>query len=375
MHHSDTHPIKLAKYVIVCYTEDDNKRMCVMQYKEREYQTRIVNKVLKLYNKHNNIMIESPTGSGKTVMGMKILEALGKKIVWVTMRRNLLAQAEKSMNDLGIKLDIHFDTIFGKSYPNADILVVDEAQHDATSSMNFVYQQVKPKLVLGMTATPFRTDKLTLCFEKIVRDIGIQQLIRLGYLAKFEHYNIPNWNPTTVATHYLMDPIGYGQSVMFFHKYEQCQEAYTILRKGKIRCDIVTANTDRESQLAKFENGELDVLINMMVLTEGFDYPNLKTVFIRDSVKLPTIQMGGRVLRISDDNAVKKIVQSNQTHYSFLRIATPICSYHWDNGQWMSLVMNENIDKIAMSTASAMVKIQSPDIPKKQSKITLKSIR
>ena len=349
--------------------------MCTLKYEDREYQTRIVAKTLKLYEEHKNIMIESPTGSGKTVMGMKILEALDQKVVWVTMRRNLLAQAEKSMNALNIKCDIHFDTIFSNSYPKADILVVDEAQHDATSSMNFVYQQVKPKLVLGMTATPYRTDKLTLCFEKVVRDIGIQQLIRLGYLSKFEHYNIPDWKPATVATHYLMDPSGYGQSVMFFHKFEQCQEAYNVLRKGGIRCDIVTANTNREAQLAAFENGELDVLINMMVLTEGFDYPNLKTVFVRDSVKLPTVQMAGRVLRISDDNSIKKIVQSNQTHYPFPRIANPTCSYHWDNGQWMSLVMNENIDKIAMKTASAMIKIQSPDIPKKQAKISMKTMR
>ncbi len=283
-----------------------------MKYEIREYQTRIIEKTVGLFGKHRHVMLELPTASGKTVMGMKILEKLNGSVVWVTMRRNLLTQAAATKKQLGTNCDIYFNTIFGKEYPKADILVVDEAQHDATSSMNFVYQQVQPKLVLGMTATPYRTDKMALCFEKVVRDIGIQQLIRLGYLSKFEHYTIPNWTPSTVTEHYLMDRKGYGQSVMFS------------ISTG-VRCDIVTASSNREEQLDMFEQGKLDVLINMMVLTEGFDFPDLKTVFVRDSVKLPTTQMAGRVLRASDVG-VKKIVQSNQTGYSFLRTATPVCS-------------------------------------------------
>jgi superfamily II DNA or RNA helicase len=346
------------------------------KYQDREYQIRIVQKAFDYYQNFGNVMVESPTGSGKTVMGMKILQMLvaassstiDEKIVWVTMRRNLLRQAADEMAGLGFNFNIEFETIFAKSYPKAGILVVDEAQHDATSSMSFVHKSVKPKKVLGLTATPFRTDKLTLIFEKIIRDIGIQQLIRLGFLSQFDHYCIPNWKPETVTDHYLMDVNGYGQSVMFFHKYEDCLIALERLSKAGIRCDVVTADTDRDAQLERFEGGDLDVLINMMVLTEGFDYPNLKSVFVRDSVKLPTIQMGGRVLRTSSVHARKRIIQSTNTKFPFQKIATPVEAYHWDRNQWLALKANEKMDEIALQSAQSLLSFASPVIPTKQPK-------
>ena len=64
------------------------------------------------------------------------------------------------------------------------LLVVDEAQHDAASSMAFLHQRIRPKYILGLSATPFRTDKVKLCFDTSIRDAGIHQLIQDGYLAK-----------------------------------------------------------------------------------------------------------------------------------------------------------------------------------------------
>jgi len=322
-------------------------------FEKREYQTRIVTKLVDMFSKHRHIMLESPVGSGKTYMGLKALSKLGGSVVWVTMRRNLLTQAEKTMIKMDLNLDIHFDTIFQKHYPKADMLLIDEAQHDATDSLNNVFEQVAPKRVLGLSGTPFRTDKMTLCYEKTVRDIGIQQLIRLGYLSKFEHLNIKNWKPENVAKHYLMDPKGYGQSVMYFRTYEECLKANSILVKNGIRSDIVTGNSDRDVQIAKFENLELDVLVNMMVLTEGFDAPQMQSIFVRDSSKLPTIQMAGRVLRTYTHCPVKKIVQSIETSFPFNKVASPIKSYTWDRNKWLSMTQ-ENLDPIIYGVARYM---------------------
>lgn len=342
----------------------------MLKLEDREYQGRIVSKTIDHFEKgYKHVMIESPTGSGKTVMGNMVLDRLDLPVLWVTMRRNLLKQAQKTVKDMGLDhLDITYSTIFNKDIPKKAVLVVDEAQHDATVSTNYVYKNCKPRFVLGMTATPYRTDKLTLCFEKVVRDIGISQLIRLNHLSQFQHFTIQDWEPETVAKHYIKDQDRFGQSVMFFHKYDQCMTAMKILAKAGVRCDIVTAKTDRDAQLDAFENGELDVLLNMMVLTEGFDFPDLATVFVRDSVKLPTTQMSGRVLRKSDRVTFKKIVQSKNTGYSFTKTANPASSYVWDQNQWLCLQLNENLDRIALETAKLIMQIKSPEIPTKQDK-------
>ena len=58
-----------------------------------------------------------------------------------------------------------------------------------------------------------------------------------------------------------------------------------------------------------------------MVLTEGFDDPSLRTVWVRPSGKGPTIQMAGRVLRKFGDT-VKQVVQCRQTRHPFVKTAT-----------------------------------------------------
>jgi superfamily II DNA or RNA helicase len=69
---------------------------------------------------------------------------------------------------------------------------------------------IMPDFVLGMTATPFRTDSMKLCFSKVIKDAGIHQLIQDGYLSRYHHYTIPNWNPNTVAEFYAADPTRWG---------------------------------------------------------------------------------------------------------------------------------------------------------------------
>src|SRR6185295_5597578 len=141
----------------------------------RPYQRKIVGKGLDMFRgRYKNgagdlepnarsILIESPTGSGKTVMGwlltkclQKELESVGEElhVGWVAMRRNLLSQAAKEnaaycekMNPngkgIGVK-NVHMVSMFdhspeelvaAKKAGKKVMLVVDEAQHDAASSM------------------------------------------------------------------------------------------------------------------------------------------------------------------------------------------------------------------------------------------------
>ena len=106
----------------------------------RPYQARIVRKTLDMFlgslrngagevePAARSVMIESPTGSGKTVVGLLVARALqelaGVRVGWVAMRRNLLSQAEAENRDKGIGVDsIRFISMFEKD-PPTDIVEV-----------------------------------------------------------------------------------------------------------------------------------------------------------------------------------------------------------------------------------------------------------
>lgn len=301
-----------------------------------------------------SVLIESPTGSGKTVMGMLIAtllqRATGCRVGWVAMRRNLLAQAVAENARRGFGLDFAPISMFDKDPPPCDLLVVDEAQHDAARSMADLHCRVRPRWTLGLSATPYRSDRLGLCFDRVVKEAGIGRLIRDGYLSAFHHFTLDRYTPDTVADQLIDDPKRWGSSLVFFHRYTDCVACSERLQEAGIPCDVVTAKSDRERQLAAFEAGELRVLINMAILVEGFDCPALKTVFCRPSGKGPTIQMAGRVLRRHPDHPFKQIVQCGETRFPVLRLAPPAEQYRWMDGEWRTVRSNGRLDDIARRT-------------------------
>lgn len=351
----------------------------------RPYQFRIVHKISDMFSGRfqngagdiepaaKSVMVESPTGSGKTVMGLlgaKTLQSEMTDLVvgWVAMRRNLLGQAAKENRKWGINVrDIHFVSMFDK-HPSALIqarkdgrpvlMCVDEAQHDAASSMAHLHNLVEPDHILGLTATPFRTDRMKLCFEKVIRDAGIHALIQDGYLSPYHHYTIPRWDAETVADHYCADPERWGKSIFYFVNLDECFKLGAIFRERQIKHEIVTGSSNRDTQIERFEQGEVECLINCMVLTEGFDCPSLKTAFVRDSGKGPTMQMGGRTFRKFPDLPFKQIVQSKQTRWPFVRTAMPEQQFLWVEDEWRSLKVNPHLNQINMNARMAIAQTE-----------------
>lgn len=357
-----------------------------------------------------SVLIESPTGSGKTVMGHLVAKALKASfpdltIGWVAMRRNLLSQAAAENRNLGINVeDIHYISMFDKNphellaarqEGRPMLMVVDEAQHDAATSMAHLHNRLSPDYILGLTATPFRTDRVKLCFDKVVKDAGIHQLIQAGYLSRYHHYSIPSWDPETVAEHYMQEPERWGLSIFYWLSVSECWEFAEILRKNSDRVlarlrerrpdldlsaglvEVVVGGggkaelEHRERQIERFRNGEVACLVNCMVLTEGFDAPTLETAWVRDSVKGPTMQMAGRVFRMhphwkeGNDQRFrhKKIVQSAQTKWPMLKTAMADEQYLWQSDDWRSLTVNPHIQDIAHRARIAIANT-STELPK-----------
>lgn len=335
----------------------------------RPYQQRIIERVVELFCNQNmrSILIDSPTGSGKTVMGLLIAqrmqECLGIKVGWVAMRRYLLGQAESENREKGINVEASFVSMFDKEPPTGlDLLVVDEAQHDAASSMAHLHQRIRPRFILGLSATPFRADRVKLCFDAVIKDAGIQTLIQDGYLSPYHHYTIPEHTPKAVVEHYLRDRDRWGKSIAYFHTIEHCHQACKLFARNGVRADVVTGSSDRDAQLAAFKAGRTQVLLNCMVLSEGFDCPELMTVFCRPSCKGVTIQMAGRVLRKHPDFPFKQIVQCGKSPWPFQRTASALQEYVWKEEGWKSLKANPLIGEVNGRTLRmlAQVKVEMP---------------
>ncbi|MCA9113478.1 MAG: DEAD/DEAH box helicase family protein [Planctomycetaceae bacterium] len=338
----------------------------------RPYQQRIIARAVGYFRGQSSpegsssdlpaasVMVESPTGSGKTVMGLLIAREVqrqtGCRVGWVAMRRNLLAQARAENVSRQIGLDFKLISMFDRNPPKVDFLVVDEAQHDAAMSMAVLHSEVRPQQILGLTATPYRTDRLRLCFDHVIRDTGIHQLIQDGWLSHYHHYTIPAWKPEAVAECYCREPERWGKSLMFFHRSESCFECADHLRQNGVRCEVVTAASDRERQIASFLEGRCDVLLSMAILTEGFNCPRLKTVFCRPSGRGCTVQMAGRVFRLHPDLPFKQIVQCRETRHPFPRTAAPDEQYVWMDQQWQSLKLNRHIGEISQRSLAAIAR-------------------
>jgi superfamily II DNA or RNA helicase len=327
----------------------------------RPYQARIVRRAVELFTSGQvrSVLIDSPTGSGKTVMALLIAralqEALGVGVGWVAMRRFLLAQARQENDRHAVGVEAEYVSMFDRDPPaGLDLLVVDEAQHDAAHSMAVLHQRVRPRFILGLSATPYRVDRVKLCFDTVIKDAGIQALIQDGYLSPYHHYTLPRYDPETAAAFYLADRSRWGQSLFYFRTLAECDRAEALLRAYGVRCEVVSGASDRDRQLEQFAAGGLDVLCNCLMLGEGFDCPALQTVFCRPSCKSVTIQMAGRVLRQYPGLPFKQIVQCQETRWPFTRTAAAAQQYIWSSGQWRSLEVNPLITQVGMRTLQAL---------------------
>jgi hypothetical protein len=133
------------------------------------------------------------------------------------------------------------------------------------------------------------------------------------------------------------DPERWGKSLAFFRRIDECEACRQLLKRAGLRAEVVTGKSERERQLEAFENDRIDVLLNVAVLTEGFDCPSLHTVFCRPSGRGCTIQMAGRVFRKHPLLPVKQVVQCRETRHPFTKTATPREQFIQQDGSWAAL--------------------------------------
>ena len=315
-----------------------------MNWEVRQYQQEAIAECLAGFVGRGctSVMLESPVGSGKTYMALEVIHALQKslgrmfKVNWVAPRRHLLRQVMEANRDLHQDI-IRPVSLFERMPPEADFVVLDEAHHEATQTCILLYEKMKGEFVLGLSATPLRTDRMKLSFQNTVTTCSIDRLIREGFLSPVHSYLLPHYGPQIVAECYLHSQREWGKTLAFFPTVLECRQFQRIMAEAGISCEVVTAESDKDRQLEDFIAGRVRIVANVSMLTEGFDQPDVQTIFARDASRLPTIQMCGRGLRLTEGKDHCNIVQSAQTSYLFERVTPARRRFRLMNGHWMAL--------------------------------------
>jgi superfamily II DNA or RNA helicase len=222
-----------------------------------------------------------------------------------------------------------------------DCVIIDEAHMAAAKTWDKTINHFQPKLTLGLTATPHRSDNLLLSniFDKIVYEYNILQGIQDKYLCEMDGIRIKtdlsldavrttagelNQKDLQVVNceernNLIVDShIKYAngrQAIVFCVDVKHAMDVCNTFKQRGINADFVVGDenltTDRKGTIAAFKRGEIDVITNCMVLTAGFDHPNVGAVHMACPTKSLTkyIQCVGRGSRLKDEAYVAKFKQ------------------------------------------------------------------
>ncbi len=310
-------------------------------------------------SKHKNTLSVAATGFGKTVaLSAVISETMNGGRALVLAHRDELTRQNLgtfSQYDPNISTSI-FDAntkswrglvTFGmvqtvtrhvENMPAFDLLVVDEAHHIAAPTYQRVIDQARkrnPRVkILGVTATPERSDKkgLASVFNNVADVVTIGELVRSGHLvppvgrvidigtqdelrkvkrtvADYDMAEVEAIQNTTINNNqiveYWMENSADRPSVAFTSTVQHAQDVRDSFRDAGIVSEAIhgeLSKTERRGILAAFDRGEIQMLTNPFILTEGWDSQICSAVLLlrTSSHKSTVIQMAGRGLRKLD---------------------------------------------------------------------------
>ena len=340
----------------------------------RQYQKDTLNNIIRSQRKGNkNILLQAATGSGKTVMASAFVNhsiKQNKNVLFLAHRRELIKQCSEKLDTEKVRHGIimagepyHFwcttqvasiDTLRSRSItnkkeelPKADLIIIDEAHRCLSNTYLKIINLYKDSQVLGLTATPIRSDGRGLghIFQDMVQAPSIGQLIREGHLVECSYYapTIPDLKGiqtsmgdyNTVQLAEKMDKpkligdivsswvkIGNNKKTIVFASSvahsKNIAESFKDIGIKAAHIDGTTDNKERERVLNEFNHGNMKIICNCMVLTEGFDCPPAEVcVLARPTKSLGMyIQMVGRVLRPYKDKEHATIIDHSGAVYT-----------------------------------------------------------
>ena len=321
-----------------------------------DYQEDMKSRIEKALCLHRSVMAQMPTGTGKTYLLTAVIDSFvranPKAKVWIVAhRRELVSQIDEtvrkfhsyssatssllsSVKAMSIQwLMRHYDEI--EEEPG--LIVIDEAHHALAKTYKEMWERFPKAKFLGLTATPCRLNGkgFTDLFDVLVQSWGVPEFISKGRLATYDFVSIKSDGVTQRLIDSLQKRGADGdyqnkEMDMLLNKKPSIERLYRSLeefgkdRKGivyainishaqkitklyqehgvkAIAIDSKTPATERQQDIEAFKKGDIQVLVNVDIFSEGFDCPDVEFVQLaRPTLSLAKyLQMVGRGLRVA----------------------------------------------------------------------------
>lgn len=295
----------------------------------RWYQHAAINESIQaIYDGYKRICVVMPTGAGKTITmacllgDPKLKEYLGItdrniRVLFVAHNHRLLTQAERTFAN-----DHHIDIItqsMQSEIPDIqyDIVVLDEAHHEACITFQYRLEQTNPNIILiGTTATPSRHDGSLIKFEYFVEPISRHEAVQQGYLAETNLYTFVDGSERSKAEIVIDILDSYidqmkGTLIFVRTKAEARMIDSHLSKLGYKSVAILDQKKDEvNSLLDQFSSGDIQFIISCNKLGEGVDITGAESLIIgRTLASYPLLnQYIGRAARPDCDCNIYEIV-------------------------------------------------------------------
>lgn len=316
--------------------------------------------------KRGNTLVVAATGAGKTVILSALAGAIKGKTLVLQHRDELVEQNSRKYQQVNPGSAVSFFTAKEKSFagqttfamqqtlcrnldclPKFDHVVVDETHHIIAPTYQNIINACRDRnpdmLLSGFTATPERGDKKSLrqYFDNVADRVTIRELVSMGFLVPPKAYvvnvgaqeqlrqikNVSAFGDQTEVARVLDTPIinqevvrhwkekaSDRKTIIFCATVQHAHDVADAFRSADVGAEVVTGDMssgERKAVLARFDQGKLQVLVNVAVLTEGYDSQPVSCVILlrQCSEKGTMIQMAGRGLRTVDPELYPGVVK------------------------------------------------------------------
>jgi superfamily II DNA or RNA helicase len=286
----------------------------------RPYQTRLVDESRKFLSQGiDGVLIQSPPGSGKSVVIAEIIRLATKKngyVLFLAHRKELLDNIRETLEENEVDLAKVTITSPGKAKNRLKVMrkptliITDEGHHGKAKTYQAIYDYYSGVPRLGFTATPWRMngEGFTDIYREMVEGPSIQWLIDNNCLAPYRWYSIPlidrsqiNFKSMAKETEsaaklYESDATIQGDIIANYKKYADGRQAIvyapTIDVSKKIvewfnsegisstHADANTPPKERDQVMSDFKTGKITILSNVDLISEGFNAPDVGVVIL-----------------------------------------------------------------------------------------------
>lgn len=288
-------------------------------FKLFDYQQKLVDGARKsLAEGHKGVLIVSPPGSGKSIVIAEIARLAtknGKQILFTVNRKELVNQIKDSFIKQGVDLSLCTIMTVGKvanrleKIPKPDLIIIDEAHHTRAKSYEKIINYFKDVPLLGFTATPWRMNGKGFndLYSSLVEGPQVEWLIEHNRLADYTYVSrilgkkdLLKVSSTSDYTNRSMNQyiksMNFGNMIKTYEEFAKdrktivyapsIESAKLIVRKFKengfnaVKVDSKTHKAEREETLNNFKIGKTKIIVNVDLISEGFDVPDCSCVIM-----------------------------------------------------------------------------------------------